>query len=115
MREDDSTLPPTGSQAGEVQNDAARSLGSIVEQEARRVLSEAQLESDPARVADGWERRFVADGRRAEEMMELYRQLGFEVVADPIRPEHLSDDCQDCKLLMLLEFKMIYTRKPPSG
>ncbi|MBE0591396.1 MAG: hypothetical protein IH616_03215 [Gemmatimonadales bacterium] len=93
--------------------DAARSLGPIVEQEARRILSEAQLAPDPQRVADGWERRFVADGRRAEEMIELYRELGFEVCADPVRPEQVGDDCADCRLLMLLEFKTIYTRKKP--
>jgi hypothetical protein len=116
MREDDHTdrAPPPGGQPNGDPNGTARSLGPIVEQEARRVLSEAQLAPDPARVADGWERRFVADGRRAEEMIELYRQLGFEVVADPIRPEQMSDDCEDCKLLMLLEFKTIYTRRPKS-
>lgn len=90
---------------------AARSLGSIVEQEARRVLSEAQFAPDRARMAAGWERRFVTDGRRAAEMVELYRQLGFEVCADPVTPEQVGDDCADCRLLMLLEFKTIYTRK----
>lgn len=93
----------------------ARSLGPIVEQEARRVLSEAQLAPDPARVADGWERRFIADGQRAEEMMALYRDLGFEVCADPITPGQVGDDCADCRLLMLLDFKTIYTRKKRPG
>ena len=88
-----------------------RTLGSIVEQEARRVLSEAQLEPDPQRLAEGWERRFVADGPRVEEMMALYRDLGFEVCADPVTPEQVGDDCADCRLLMLLEFKTIYTRR----
>ncbi len=90
----------------------ARSLGPIVEQEARRVLSEAQLTPDPARIADGWERRFIADGQRAEEMMALYRELGFEVCADPVTPEQVGDDCADCRLLMVLAFKTIYTRRP---
>ena len=112
MHDDAPPRPADRQPADEDRNDAARSLGPIVEQEAKRILSEAQLQPDPARLADGWERRFIADGRRAEEMMELYRQLGFEVVADPVRPEQMSDDCEDCKLLMLLEFKTIYTRKP---
>jgi len=89
-------------------------LGSIVGQEARRVLSEAQLAPDPRRLADGWERRFIADGRRAEEMMALYGELGFEVCADPVTPEQVGDDCADCRLLMLLEFKTIYTRRKPT-
>lgn len=89
----------------------ASSLGPIIEREARRVLSEEQLEGDPARLADGWERRFIADARRAEEAIELYAQLGYEVCADPVRAEELGDECDDCQLLAALQFKMIYTRK----
>ena len=44
-------------------------------------------------------------------MVALYEELGFEVVADPVKPEQLVDDCQDCRLLILLEFKTIYTRR----
>ncbi|UCC73639.1 MAG: hypothetical protein JSV86_03485 [Gemmatimonadota bacterium] len=91
----------------------AASLGPIVEREARRVLSEGQLEGDPARLADGWERRFIADARRAEEAIELYSRLGYEVCADPVRPDELGEECDDCQLLAALQFKMIYTRKRP--
>jgi hypothetical protein len=69
------------------------------------------IEADPARIADGWTRRFVADRTRADEMMNLYRDLGFEVVADPIPPSQVGGDCGECQLLLLLEFKVIYTRK----
>ena len=62
-------------------------------------------------MADGWERRFIADGERAREAMELYEELGYEVCADPLRPEDMANDCEDCKLLMLLQFKTIYTRR----
>ena len=34
-------------------------------------------EADPARLAAGWERRFVADPRRAHEAAALYVALGF--------------------------------------
>jgi hypothetical protein len=87
----------------------AKPLGAMVEREAKRVLTEAQLAPDPQRLADGWERRFIADARRAEEVTALYEQLGFEVAADPIRPEQLGDECDDCQLA-LLQFKTIYTR-----
>jgi hypothetical protein len=100
---------PKGKPLGKV----AESLGPIVEQEARRVLSEAQLKGDPARLAEGWERRFIADGERAKEAMELYSQLGYEVCADPLRPEEMGEECDDCQLLALMQFKTIYTRKPP--
>jgi hypothetical protein len=95
------------------QRSVASSLGPIVEREARRVLSQTQLEGDPARLADGWERRFIADARRAEEAIELYSQLGYEVCADPVRAEELGEECDDCQLLAALQFKMIYTRKRP--
>jgi len=88
-------------------------LAALVQGEGRRLLSEAALTPDPARVAAGWERRFIADARRAEEAMALYQSLGFEVVADPVRLDGLDTDCQDCRLAMLLQFKTIYTRRPP--
>jgi hypothetical protein len=111
----DDAVPPDrelSARRADAKGGPARALGPIVEQEARRVLSEAQLAPDPARLADGWERRFVADGQRVEEMAALYRELGFEVCADPVRPELLTGDCEDCRLLMLLDFKTIYTRRP---
>ena len=91
--------------------DVTERLGRIVEGEAKRMLSEAQLEPDPALVAAGWERRFIADGRRADEAMELYRELGYEVRAEPVDPELVAEECEDCQLLMLMRFKTIYTRK----
>lgn len=90
----------------------AAPLGRMVGQEARRLLAEARIAPDPARVAAGWERRFVADGGRVDEALRLYRELGFEVCADPLRPEDLAGECEDCQLLMLLRFQTIYTRVP---
>lgn len=80
-------------------------------QEARRALSSAQLRPDPELVAEGWERRFIADAVRAKEAMDLYQELGYEVRAEPIRAEEMGADCEDCRLLMLLQFRTIYTRK----
>ncbi len=89
-------------------------LRFVVEGEARRVLSDAQIQADPARLAAGWQRRFIADGARCEEMMRLYEELGYEVVADSIQPEHVGADCEDCRIVILLQFKMIYTRRKPA-
>jgi hypothetical protein len=82
-----------------------------LEASARRVLTEDQLAADPALLAEGWERRFVADARRAKEASELYQQLGFEVRAEPLRPTDLGDDCEDCKLVVVFQFQTIYTRR----
>jgi len=65
---------------------------------------------DPARIADGWTPRFVVGPDRLEEVLRLYRELGFEAVADPIRPPDMEDDCRDCRLLVQLRFRYVYTR-----
>lgn len=91
--------------------DPLRGLGAIVEGEARRVLSEAQLRPDPARLAGGWERRFVADAARAAEAVELYEALGFEAVADPLGTGELGEQCDGCRLVALLRFRTVYTRR----
>ena len=44
--------------------------------------------------------------------MGLYRELGFEVCADPVRPEDLAGECEACRLVAALSFKSIYTRRP---
>jgi hypothetical protein len=101
-REEEPAAPGAPKEAGP--------LRFVVEGEARRVLSEAQIQADPARLAAGWERRFIADGARCEEMVRLYEELGYEVAADPILPEHAGVDCEDCQLVIRLRFRMIYTR-----
>ena len=91
-----------------------RPLGFIVAGEAQRILSDAQIQADPARLAAGWTRRFIADRARVREMIVLYEELGFEVAADAIRPEHMAGSCEDCQLLILQQFQMIYTRERPT-
>ena len=86
-------------------------IEELLARSADRFLSEEQLQADPALVAEGWERRFTADAQRTEEAVELYRQLGFEVRAEPVRAEEAGHDCEDCGSLMVVEFKTIYTRK----
>lgn|SRR5579859_862142 len=77
----------------------------------KRFLSDAQLQADPALVAEGWERRFTADAQRVQEVTELYSQLGYEVRAEAVQAVELKDDCEDCHALMLSKFKTIYTRR----
>lgn len=88
-----------------------KALEFMVAREAQRVLSEKQLSADPARIADGWERRFIADSKRVEEAMRLYEELGYEVCADPVLVDQIDPDCEGCQLVMLFQFKTIYTRK----
>jgi hypothetical protein len=99
----------------ERRTDIAQRLGRIVEGEAKRALEESQVRADPARLAEGWERRFLADATRAAEATALYQTLGYETCADPIRREDLTGDCDDCQLVMLLHYRMIYTRRPQAA
>jgi hypothetical protein len=86
-------------------------IESLFDGLSRRVFSEAQLQPNASLLAQGWERRFTADEQRAKEAMELYNQLGYEVRAEPVMPEELQDDCQDCKTVVSFYFQTIYTRK----
>ena len=68
-----------------------------------------RVRAAPTRLAAGWERRFVADAARAAEALALYAALGYEVCADPVRPEDLEEGCDACPLASL--FKTVYTRR----
>jgi len=66
---------------------------------------------DPRRLSEGWVHRFVAAGARADEMIALYRELGFEVVADPVLTHDLEDGCVVCFSGGGEPYRSIYTRK----
>lgn len=60
----------------------------------------------------GWTRRFSALGRRLNEAVELYRQLGFEILLEPIELDEESQpragECEGCIVTSLA--RTIYTR-----
>ena len=87
------------------------SLASLVRGEAARSEAEGRIRPDPARLADGWERRFVIEMRRAPDLVKLYEQSGLEVVLDPVPPELVDDECVDCRLVAQLEYVSLYTRR----
>lgn len=69
------------------------------------------LEPDPLRIEAGWQHRFVAEGQRAEEMIRLYRELGFDVAADPVLTGHDPDECSVCFGTTGESYRAIYTRR----
>ena len=73
-------------------------------------MTGSEIRPDPARIAEGWEPRFVVEARRVPEYVELYASLGFEVLADPVRQDQIATACSDCRVVMLLDFRTIYTR-----
>ena len=59
----------------------------------------------------GWERRTTTDEPRLSELVELYEELGFEVMLRPISRDELGQECQECYLAEPERFRTIYTRK----
>ncbi len=72
--------------------------------------SDATLpQTEAEAVAAGYKRNFVADEPRLSEMIENYRDLGFEVITVPISLD--SADCNQCMKQNPARFQVIYTRR----
>ncbi len=58
----------------------------------------------------GWEKRFTSDEPRLSEMVEQYKELGFEVLLEPV--DRSSEECAACLSAPVLSdrCKTIYTR-----
>ena len=73
-----------------------------------------QKRSDKLQAA-GWTRRFTAIGRRLNEAVELYRQLGFDILLDSVDLDEEEtagmESCKQC--LVTFQACTIYTR--PGG
>ncbi len=85
-------------------------LAGVVRGEALRADAESRIRPDPARVADGWEWRFVLEHGRAADLVRLYEQAGFDVATDPVQAEQIDEECTDCRLVSALRFVALYTR-----
>ena len=78
-------------------------------------LPEFERPPDPKLAAEGWERRFMADRERLAEYVDLYSSLGYEVRSEIVRPEEISDQCADCRLIICRQFVTLYTRRLPAA
>jgi len=59
---------------------------------------------------EGWETRFFGQEPRISEMAELYRELGFEVLIEPLISEG-CDGCTECFEDVINPILVVYTRK----
>jgi hypothetical protein len=60
----------------------------------------------------GWEERSTAEEPRLSEMVELYKELGFEVCLEDYKPSECSSgECNTCMSDNPDKYKIIYTRK----
>ena len=75
------------------------------------LIPSLDIPADRELLAQGWERRFMADPIREKEVTDLYSELGFEVLSEPVKSSELSEVCGDCRLVACKEFTTIYTRK----
>lgn len=88
-----------------------KGLAHFVASEARVSDFVTRIRPNPELITQGWQRRFVSDARRTPEMVSMYEELGFEVHLEQVRATEFSDECEDCRMLALLNFTTIYTRK----
>jgi hypothetical protein len=76
---------------------------------------------DKSLEAQGWKRQFVANEPRLTEAAEMYRELGFEVLLEPLpkepecatcegTEEREKDECRVCFQGVEEQYKIIYTR-----
>ena len=56
---------------------------------------------------EGWEKRFTIDEPRLSEMLEQYKELGFEVLLEPV--DLSSEECTSCMAADPKRYKTIYT------
>ena len=57
---------------------------------------------------EGWEKRFTMDEPRLSEAAEQYKEIGFEVLIEPV--DASSEECTRCMTVMSDRYKTIYTR-----
>jgi hypothetical protein len=58
---------------------------------------------------EGWEKRFTIDEPRLSEMVKQYKELGFEVLLEPV--DTSSEECTACITAFHDRYKTIYTRR----
>jgi hypothetical protein len=58
---------------------------------------------------EGWKKRFTTDEPRLSEMIEEYKELGFEVLLEPV--DTSSEECTSCITASSDRYKTIYTRQ----
>jgi len=58
----------------------------------------------------GWEKKTTSDEPRLSEIVEMYKEIGFEVHLESFNPEE-EPGCTDCMKESPEKYKVIYTRK----
>ena len=70
-----------------------------------------EMTRDEELKAAGWTRQFVADEPRLSEATQLYEDLGFEVLAEPLPDSCEEGECRTCLEADPDRYRIIYTRR----
>ena len=57
----------------------------------------------------GWERQTTYDEPRLSELVDMYKELGFEIRLEPFNPDD-EPGCSECMKADPARYKTIYTR-----
>jgi hypothetical protein len=68
------------------------------------------MNREEALLQEGWIKRSHYDEPRLSEVIQMYREIGFEVHTEPVRLKD-APGCNECMKTCLDKFKMVYTRK----
>lgn len=66
-----------------------------------------------ALAGEGWEKRATYNEPRLSEVVEMYRELGYEVYLKPFDPDE-ETGCSECMKVSPGKYTTVYTRKTAS-
>lgn len=87
-----------------------RSLPVLVPEPAGNEPPSASAAHEAGLARAGWVRRSVAEPPRLDEIVTLYRELGYEVMLEPMSIEGLGTHCNPC-VPALAGARVVYTRR----
>lgn len=61
-------------------------------------------------IRDGWEKQSTYDEPRLSDIVQAYKEIGFEVHLEPFTPDD-EPGCTECMKISPEKYKTIYTRK----
>jgi hypothetical protein len=68
------------------------------------------MSREEALIAEGWVKQSTYDEPRLTEMVEMYKEIGFNVHLEPFNPDE-EPGCAECMKIAPETYKTIYTKK----
>jgi hypothetical protein len=73
---------------------------------------EQELTRENELTREGWQKQSTNDEPRLSELVEAYKEIGYEVHLEPFQPEE-EPGCKECIKSQADRYKTIYIRKNP--